>query len=177
MQEIVESFVVEATEIYDGLEGDLLQLEKTPEDEELVDSVFRDVHTVKGTAGFLDLEQLSTLAHRFEEVLDAMREQEVDFEPAMTDVMLCAFDHMKVLTQQVIDRDLEPLEMEPLLDALEAINEGTFEAGAVSLPDPDGGAPEEVGGDAAGGADEPTDADGTGDTEGAASPDAGEPSD
>ncbi|MCS3649621.1 two-component system chemotaxis sensor kinase CheA [Salinibacter ruber] len=177
MQEIVESFVVEATEIYDGLEGDLLQLEKTPEDEELVDSVFRDVHTVKGTAGFLDLEQLSTLAHRFEEVLDAMREQEVDFEPAMTDVMLCAFDHMKVLTQQVIDRDLEPLEMEPLLDALEAINEGTFEAGAVALPDPDGGAPEEVGGDAAGGADEPTDADGTGDTEGAASSDAGEPSD
>ncbi|MCS4195264.1 chemotaxis protein CheA [Salinibacter ruber] len=177
MQEIVESFVVEATEIYDGLEGDLLQLEKTPEDEELVDSVFRDVHTVKGTAGFLNLEQLSTLAHRFEEVLGAMREQEVDFEPAMTDVMLCAFDHMKVLTQQVIDRDLEPLEMEPLLDALEAINEGTFEAGAVSLPDPDGGAPEEVGGDAAGGADEPMDADGTGDTEGAASSDAGEPSD
>ncbi len=137
MQEIVESFVVEATEIYDGLEGDLLQLEKTPEDEELVDSVFRDVHTVKGTAGFLDLEQLSTLAHRFEEVLDAMREQEVDFEPAMTDVMLCAFDHMKVLTQQVIDRELEPLDLEPLLEALQAINEGTFEAGEISLPDPD----------------------------------------
>jgi two-component system chemotaxis sensor kinase CheA len=137
MQEIVESFVVEATEIYDGLEGDLLQLEKTPDDEELVDSVFRDVHTVKGTAGFLDLEQLSTLAHRFEEVLDAMRDQEVDFEPAMTDVMLCAFDHMKVLTQQVIDRELEALDLDPLLEALEAINEGTFEAGAVSLPDPD----------------------------------------
>ncbi len=145
MQEIVESFVVEATEIYDGLEGDLLQLEKTPEDEELVDSVFRDVHTVKGTAGFLDLEQLSTLAHRFEEVLDAMREQEVDFEPAMTDVMLCAFDHMKVLTQQVIDRDLEPLEMEPLLDALEAINEGTFKAGASRCRIRTGGRPRRLG--------------------------------
>jgi len=153
MQEIVESFVVEATEIYDGLEGDLLQLEKTPEDEELVDSVFRDVHTVKGTAGFLDLEQLSTLAHRFEEVLDAMREQEVDFEPAMTDVMLCAFDHMKVLTQQVIDRELEALDLDPLLEALEAINEGTFEAGEVSLPDPDAGASPDDGG-AEGAADE-----------------------
>ncbi|MEF8864548.1 MAG: chemotaxis protein CheA [Salinibacter sp.] len=152
MQEIVESFVVEATEIYDGLEGDLLQLEKTPEDEELVDSVFRDVHTVKGTAGFLDLEQLSTLAHRFEEVLDAMRDQEVDFEPAMTDVMLCAFDHMKVLTQQVIDRELEPLDLEPVLDALEAINEGTFEAGAASLPDPD--AADRAGGGVAEGGDE-----------------------
>ncbi|WP_103029101.1 chemotaxis protein CheA [Salinibacter altiplanensis] len=177
MQEIVESFVVEATEIYDGLEGDLLQLEKTPEDEELVDSVFRDVHTVKGTAGFLDLEQLSTLAHRFEEVLDAMRDQEVDFVPAMTDVMLCAFDHMKVLTQQVIDRELEPLDLEPLLDALEAINEGTFEAGAVSLPDPDGGAPQDVGGDAPESTDEAAGGAESGSTETAASSDAGSGSD
>ncbi|WP_263788884.1 chemotaxis protein CheA [Salinibacter grassmerensis] len=177
MQEIVESFVVEATEIYDGLEGDLLQLEKTPEDADLVDSVFRDVHTVKGTAGFLGLEQLSSLAHLFEEVLDALREQELDFKPAMTDVMLCAFDHMKVLTQQVIDRDLQPLEMEPLLDALEAINEGTFEAGEVSLPDPDGGEPEDIGGDASADADEPTEdavSDDAGET---AAPDADESSD
>jgi two-component system chemotaxis sensor kinase CheA len=137
MQEIVESFVVEATEIYDGLEGDLLQLEKTPEDAELVDKIFRDVHTVKGTAGFLSLEQLSTLAHRFEEVLDGMRDGEVDFESAMTDVMLCAFDHMKVLTQQVIDRDLQPLDLEGLLEALEAIQEGTFDPDAVTLPQVD----------------------------------------
>jgi two-component system chemotaxis sensor kinase CheA len=145
MQEIVESFVVEATEIYDGLEGEILQLERTPDDQELVDEIFRDVHTVKGTAGFLSLDQLSTLAHRFEEVLDSMRDGEVDFDPAMTDVMLCAFDHMKVLTQQVVDRDLRQLEMGSLIDALEAIDEGTFDADAVSLPDaeaaPASGAP------------------------------------
>ncbi|PSQ75695.1 MAG: chemotaxis protein CheA [Bacteroidetes bacterium QH_7_62_13] len=139
MQDIVESFVVEATEIYDGLEGDLLQLEQTPDDEELVDEIFRDVHTVKGTAGFLSLDQLSTLAHRFEEVLDSMREGEVDFDPAMTDVMLCAFDHMKVLTQQVIDRDLRELEMGSLVDTLESINEGTFDASKLSLPDAESG--------------------------------------
>ncbi|MFB6272784.1 MAG: chemotaxis protein CheA [Salinibacter sp.] len=137
MQEIVESFVVEATEIYDGLESDLLQLEQTPDDQELVDEIFRDVHTVKGTAGFLSLDQLSTLAHRFEEVLDDMRDGEVDFEPAMTDVMLCAFDHMKVLTQQVIDRDLQQLELEELIEALESISEGTFDADEISLPDAD----------------------------------------
>lgn len=139
MQEIVESFVVEATEIYDGLEGEILQLEQTPDDQELVDQIFRDVHTVKGTAGFLSLDQLGTLAHRFEEVLDSMRDGEVDFEPAMTDVMLCAFDHMKVLTQQVIDRDLNELEMGSLIDALEAIDEGTFEAGDFTLPDAESG--------------------------------------
>lgn len=136
MQEIVESFVVEATEIYDGLEGDLLQLEKTPDDQELVDEIFRDVHTVKGTAGFLSLEQLSTLAHRFEEVLDDMREGDVEFEPAMTDVLLCAFDHMKILTQQVIDRDLQELDLQGLVDALEAITEGTFDPDDVTLPRP-----------------------------------------
>ncbi len=137
MQEIVESFVVEATEIYDGLEGDLLQLEKTPDDQELVDEIFRDVHTVKGTAGFLSLDQLSTLAHRFEEVLDDMRDGTVDFEPAMTDVLLCAFDHMKVLTQQVIDRDLQPLDLEGLVEALEAITDGTFDPDEITLPQAD----------------------------------------
>ena len=134
MQEIVESFVVEATEIYDGLEGDLLQLEKRPDDSDLVDEIFRDVHTVKGTAGFLSLDQLSTLAHRFEEVLDAMRGGAVDVEPAMTDVLLCAFDHMKALTQQVIDRDLQSLELAPLLEALSDITDGTFDPDDVTLP-------------------------------------------
>lgn len=134
MQEIVESFVVEAEEIYDGLEADLLQLEKTPGDTELVDQIFRGVHTVKGTAGFLDLEQLSTLAHDFEEVLDQLREGEVDFDPAMTDVMLCAFDHMKVLTQQVVDRDLQRIDLDGLLEVLQSITNGTFDPDEVTLP-------------------------------------------
>jgi two-component system chemotaxis sensor kinase CheA len=142
MQEIVESFVVETTEIFDGLESDILRLEQDPDDEELVDRIFRSVHTVKGTSGFLSLEQLSVLAHHFEEVLGKLRDGERDFDPAMTDVMLTAFDHMKVLTQQVVDRDLQPLDLDDLLAALTAISEGTFDPDdpTVSLPDASPGA-------------------------------------
>ncbi|WP_243663251.1 Hpt domain-containing protein [Rhodothermus marinus] len=53
MREIVESFIVETREIFEDLEHDLLQLEKTPDDRQLVDKIFRAVHTVKGTSGFL----------------------------------------------------------------------------------------------------------------------------
>ncbi len=140
MQPIVESFVVETTEIFDGLESDLLRLENHPDDEELVDQIFRAVHTVKGTSGFLSLEQLSVLAHHFEEVLGKLRDGTLDFQPAMTDVMLNAFDFMKVLTQQVIDRDLQPLDLDDVLAALEAISEGTFDpddaAHLAAAPDP-----------------------------------------
>jgi two-component system chemotaxis sensor kinase CheA len=142
MQPIVESFVVETTEIFDGLESDLLRLENHPDDDELVDQIFRAVHTVKGTSGFLSLEQLSVLAHHFEEVLGKLRDGTLDFQPAMTDVMLNAFDFMKVLTQQVIDRDLQPLELDDLLAALKAISEGTFDpdhaAQLEAAPDPAG---------------------------------------
>ena len=132
MQEIVESFVVETKEICEGLEGDILRLEQTPDDDELVDQIFRAVHTVKGTSGFLSLEQFSVLAHHFEEVLGKLRDKKLDFQPAMTDVMLDAFDHMKILLQQVIDRDLQPLEIEHLIEALDAISDGTFEASSYS---------------------------------------------
>lgn len=138
MEEIVESFVVETTEIFDGLESDILRLEQDPDDEELVDRIFRSVHTVKGTSGFLSLEQLSVLAHHFEEVLGKLRDGERDFDPAMTDVMLIAFDHMKALTQQVVDRNLQPLDLDDLLAALTSISEGTFDpddpAGVPSAP-------------------------------------------
>ena len=135
MQEIVESFVVETTEIFDGLEGDILRLESSPDDAELVDHIFRAVHTVKGTSGFLSLEQLSVLAHHFEEVLGKLRDGKLDFQPAMTDVMLQAYDQMQVLTQQVIDRDLQPLDHDELIEALQSISDGTFE-GAADVPPP-----------------------------------------
>lgn len=176
MQEIVKSFIVEAEEIYDGLEADLLQLEQTPDDEELVDQIFRDVHTVKGTAGFLNLEQLSDLAHDFEEVLGKLREGEVDFDPAMTDVMLCAFDHMKVLTQQVVDRKLQTLDLGDLPGALQAITDGTFDPDEVTLPEA-GPSTEDVGSEggssAATGSEEEAVQNGTGSTEPGSEGDAG----
>ncbi len=127
MIEIVDSFVVETREIFEALDNDLLQLENTPEDSELVDKIFRAVHTVKGTSGFLSLEQLSVLAHHFEDVLNKLRKHELNFTTEMLDVMLDAFDLMKVLLQQVVDQNIEPIDIDTTIARLNAISEGKTE--------------------------------------------------
>ena len=124
MREIVESFVVETREIFEDLETDLLQLEKNPTDRQLVDKIFRAVHTVKGTSGFLSLEQLSLLAHHFEDVLNRLRRGTLAFDPSMMDVLFEAFDRMKLLLQQVIDRKLQPIALESTLQKLQAVATG-----------------------------------------------------
>ncbi len=124
MREIVESFIVETREIFEDLEHDLLQLEKNPDDRQLVDKIFRAVHTVKGTSGFLSLEQLSLLAHHFEDVLNRLRKGTLDFDPAMMDVLFEAFDLMKQLLHQVETRKLQPLPITTALTRLQAIAEG-----------------------------------------------------
>ncbi len=127
MKEIVNSFIIETQEIFEELDNDLLQLEQTPDDTELVNTIFRAVHTVKGTSGFLSLEQLSFLTHHFEDVLNKLRRSEIDFHASMMDVMFTAFDQMKVLAQQVVDGELVPLELDDLVGQLKAISDGSFE--------------------------------------------------
>ena len=129
MKEIVESFIVETHEIFEELDNDLLQLEQHPDDRELIDAIFRAVHTVKGTSGFLSLEQLSFLTHHFEDVLNKLRRSEIDFHTSMMDVMFAAFDQMKVLAQQVIDQRLEALDLDGLVGQLKAISDGSFDTG------------------------------------------------
>ncbi len=141
MAEIVESFIVETQEIFEQLDQDLVQLESTPDDMDLINRIFRAVHTVKGTAGFLSFEQMSTLAHRFEDVLNKMRKGQLAFEPWMLDTMLEAFDLMKVLLQQVIDKQLQDIDMSDILSRLEAIASGASVGGANAASSEDKGAP------------------------------------
>ena len=132
MQEIVESFVVETREIFEDLDHDLLQLERTPDDRELIDRIFRAVHTVKGTSGFLSLDQMSNLAHRFEDVLNKLRQNELDFHPDMMDIMFAAFDQMQVLLNRVVEGNMEPVDQDAILADLDAILKGTFAAAAAA---------------------------------------------
>ncbi len=130
MTELVESFIVETRELFEGVEEGLLRLETHADDSALVDEIFRAVHTVKGTAGFLSLEQLSDLTHHFEDVLNRLRRGELDINPDTwpdaVDVLFAAFDQMKTLVQQVGDRRLVALPIDPLVDQLKAISEGSF---------------------------------------------------
>ncbi len=125
MKEIVDSFIVETNEIFEKLDNELLEIEKRPEDKDLINSIFRAVHTVKGTSGFLSFDQMSTLAHRFEDVLNKLRRGELSFQSPMLDVMLEAFDLMKMLLKQVVDRDIMEIDLTATIGKLESISAGT----------------------------------------------------
>ncbi len=122
MKEIVDSFVVETKEIFEKLDNEILLIEKSPEDKDLVNSIFRAVHTVKGTSGFLSFDQMSIVAHRFEDVLNKLRRSDLKFQPSMMDVMLEAFDTMKILLKQVIDRDIQEIDLASTIKKLELLS-------------------------------------------------------
>jgi two-component system, chemotaxis family, sensor kinase CheA len=134
MREIVESFLVETREVFERLDNDLLTLEQAHDDRALVDEIFRAVHTVKGTSGFLSLEQLNLLTHHFEEVLNLLRKGKLNLRAQDVDVMFEAFDLMKVLVDQVVKENIEPLPLEDIIGRLDAIASGEAppEAAAVT---------------------------------------------
>ena len=124
MAEIVESFIVESNEIMDRLGPSLLELEKNPTDAELHNVIFRAVHTMKGTSSFLGFEQLTTLAHHFEDVLNKIRRNELQVTTEKMDVMFEAFDLLKVLVQRIESHDTTKVDLTAILPKLDTIARG-----------------------------------------------------
>ena len=102
-QELLNEFVVEAREQLEGVEPDLLSLDTTggPIDSEVVNRIFRAVHSVKGAAGFFDLHVVNALAHAAESVLMPVRDGELMPDPDMVDLLLAANDRLRALVDDV----------------------------------------------------------------------------
>ena len=106
MKEIVESFLIETKEILEKLDFDLLELEKRPEDADLLNQIFRSFHTIKGTSGFLGLEKLPAVTHKCEDILNKMRKGEVKLNPALMDGITLAYNAIKELLERIeIDKN------------------------------------------------------------------------
>jgi two-component system chemotaxis sensor kinase CheA len=91
-EEILQDFLVEASELVDQLDGQLVDLEHSPTDTDLLNAVFRGFHTVKGGAGFLGITPLIEVCHRAENVFDKIRNGDVSYDAKAADVILRAFD-------------------------------------------------------------------------------------
>ena len=136
MAEILDSFLVETREILERLGQDLLALEKGDTGAELLNSVFRAVHTVKGTSSFLGLDQMTELAHSFEDVLNKLRKGDLTVTPGRMDVMLEAYDAMKVLLQKIEVKDSSPADLNPILEKLSTVSGGLASSTPVVVPKP-----------------------------------------
>ena len=90
--EILQDFLVEAGEILEQLNEQLLELEQTPDDYDLLNAVFRGFHTIKGGAGFLSIEALVEVCHRSEDVFNILRQGQRQVDAELMDVMLTVLD-------------------------------------------------------------------------------------
>jgi len=108
--EIVGEFIAESREHLESLEPKLLQLEKTPGDFELLNSIFRTFHTIKGSASFLDLTQLIEVSHKLENVLDKLRKKKIEVSPEIIDILFKGMDIVKSLIEDVASGEEERIE-------------------------------------------------------------------
>ena len=103
IQEILEDFLVEAFELIEQLDQNLVELEAHPDDLELLNAIFRVAHTIKGPSSFLNFDVLTHLTHHMEDVLNKARHGELKLEHHVMDVVLESIDMMKTLLHAIRD--------------------------------------------------------------------------
>jgi two-component system chemotaxis sensor kinase CheA len=101
--EILEQFILEARECLETIGQRLLQIEREPGNPELLNDLFRSVHTLKGNCGMFEFGALERVVHAGEDVLDRVRAGQLAYSSAMADVLLAAMDHSAELIDAIAD--------------------------------------------------------------------------
>ncbi|WP_291490483.1 chemotaxis protein CheA [Desulfurella sp.] len=101
MDEILRDFVVETEELLEGLDEDLVALEKSPKDTDLLNKVFRAFHTIKGSSSFLGFDKMTQLTHKLEDLLNSLRRFELELTPSIMDAILMSVDKLKIMLEAI----------------------------------------------------------------------------
>ncbi|MDD7540969.1 MAG: chemotaxis protein CheW [Mobiluncus porci] len=122
MDEIVREFLVESYENLDQLEQDMVSLESDPGSKDLLSSIFRTIHTIKGTSGFLAFNRLEKLAHRGENLLSELRDGVREMDQDTADVLLLMVDRIRNIMNSVEETGQEgDVDIESVIAKIEAI--------------------------------------------------------
>jgi two-component system chemotaxis sensor kinase CheA len=117
-QELLDGFLAETTELLEKLDDDLITLEKESNDTELMNRIFRSIHTIKGASSFLGFDLLVKVAHKTEDVLNRLRKGELVVTPEIMDVILEATDLVKILVSDIKAGDIQERETEGTINKL-----------------------------------------------------------
>ncbi len=117
-QELLDGFLAETTELLEKMDDDLVLLEKNPADMELLNRIFRSIHTVKGASSFLGFELLVKVTHKTEDVLNRLRKNEIMVTPEIMDVVLESVDLVKVLVGDIKAGDIKEREIDGIIAKL-----------------------------------------------------------
>ena len=129
-ESLLRDFITEALEYIGEIEINILNLEKDPEDKEYINAIFRPFHSIKGVAGFLNLDHVRDLAHNLENLLDKVRNGELSVTPPLIDVILDGADTLKTMIGQLRDKvdgkvqDVYKLDVSSLVERVKALEKG-----------------------------------------------------
>ena len=141
-EDILQDFLVEASEILEQLSEQLVELEKRPEDRDLLNAIFRGFHTVKGGAGFLSLAELVDICHGAENVFDILRTGKRQVNAELMDIILQSLDTVNEMFGRVQNREELVAAPAELLDALHHLADPNYvmespsASPAVVIPEP-----------------------------------------
>jgi two-component system chemotaxis sensor kinase CheA len=110
MAEIFESFLVESQELLESLSQDLMTIESTPDDLDLINRIFRSFHTVKGTSSFMGFTDISGITHEAEDLLNKLRRSELTINQDIIDVLLDVTDWIEKLLEKIQRLDTSPVD-------------------------------------------------------------------
>src|SRR5271156_335782 len=136
--DIVKDFLVESYENLDRLDRDLVGLEKNPKDKEALAGVFRTIHTIKGTCGFLGFSKLEKVAHVGENLLTRLRDGQLTLNPELTTALLGMVDAVRQMLKEIDttgqDGDIDYPELRETLTRLQTPTETVPSAPAAVAP-------------------------------------------
>ncbi len=119
MGEIINEFLVESYENLDQLDQNLIDLEQNPGDTSILSSIFRTIHTIKGTCGFIGFTKLESVAHVGESLLSKLRDGELDLDPPRTSALLAMVDAIRQMLSCIeSDRNEGSVDYSELVETL-----------------------------------------------------------
>ena len=135
MDDLLSEFITETSESINEVDMQLVEFEKDPQNEAILGNIFRLVHTVKGTCGFLGLPRLESVAHAGENVLDKYRDGALDVTPDGVSLVLTCIDTIRGLVDELAETGSEPEgEDAELIAKLNALANGESPAAAAPAP-------------------------------------------
>lgn len=135
MDDLISEFITETSESLAVLDLELVKLEQNPNDSAILGNIFRLVHTIKGTCGFLGLPRLESVAHAGENVLGKIRDNQIEVRPDTISIILEAIDCIKGLIEYLTEHGEEPQGSDKdLIDRLNAYADGKVAAPTAEAP-------------------------------------------
>lgn len=124
MEELLQDFLQESSDLLSDVDSKLLYLEKAPNDSSLLNDIFRGFHTIKGGAGFLNATELVTLCHLTENLFDKLRNAELELNAELMDAILAATSEVRQMFNSLSQGSQPPAAPAELIAALHAALEG-----------------------------------------------------